>query len=55
MKTGAHSGRTYGKVQPVYASEAALSSIQTPRLPDRPARVQVRHHVIAGAVRQCSL
>jgi len=41
MKTGAHSGRTYGKVQPVYASEAALSSIQTPRLPDRPARVQV--------------
>ena len=33
--------RKYGKVQPVYASQAALEGITCPKLPDRPARVQV--------------
>ncbi len=38
---GAVSGRKYGRVEPVYATQAALAALTTPRLPDRPARVQV--------------
>ena len=33
--------RKYGKVEPVYASPAALAVTTTPVMPDRPARVQV--------------